>query len=66
MRLNRLMRKGFGGSVAEHTRKREDMPLMTTQRMLQCGVAAEQIDFTGFPLPQENVFGSHCDPLIMT
>jgi hypothetical protein len=30
MRLDRLMRRGFGGSVVEHTRKREDLPLLTT------------------------------------
>src|SRR4051794_1612729 len=30
MRLDRLMRKGFGSSVVEHTRKREDLPLLTT------------------------------------
>ena len=30
MRLDRLMSKGFGGSVVEHTRKREDLPLLTT------------------------------------
>jgi hypothetical protein len=30
MRLDRLMRKGFGGSVIEHTRAREDLPLLTT------------------------------------
>jgi hypothetical protein len=30
MRLDRLMRQGFGGSVVEHTRKREDLPLLTT------------------------------------
>jgi hypothetical protein len=30
MRLNRLMRQGFGSSVIEHTREREDLPLLTT------------------------------------
>jgi hypothetical protein len=30
MRLDRLMRQGFGSSVVEHTRTREDMPLLTT------------------------------------
>jgi hypothetical protein len=30
MRLDRLMRQGFGSSVVEHTRKREDLPLLTT------------------------------------
>ena len=30
MRLDRLMFKGFGSSVVEHTRKREDLPLLTT------------------------------------
>jgi hypothetical protein len=104
MRLDRLMNKGFGNSVVEHTRKREDLPLLTTffavalaadrlgrkdvfcvvidtdvnriwaakvpaearihylvptpltrQRLLQYGVPAERIHFTGFPLPQENV-----------
>jgi Domain of unknown function (DUF6938) len=104
MRLDRLMSKGFGSSVIEHTRKREDLPLLTTffaialaadrlgrkdvfcvvtdtdvnriwaakvpakghihylvptpltrQRLMQYGVPAERISFTGFPLPQENV-----------
>ena len=30
MRLDRLMRRGFGCSVIEHTRQREDLPLLTT------------------------------------
>jgi hypothetical protein len=30
MRLHRLMRQGFGSSVVEYTRKREDLPLLTT------------------------------------
>jgi len=30
MRLARLLRRGFGGSVVEYTRKREDLPLLTT------------------------------------
>ena len=30
MRLDRLMKKGFGGSVIRHTQKREDLPLLTT------------------------------------
>jgi hypothetical protein len=30
MRLDGLMGKGFGSSVVEHTRKREDLPLLTT------------------------------------
>jgi len=30
MRLDRLMSKGFGGSVVDHTRKREDLPFLTT------------------------------------
>ena len=30
MRLHRLMTKGFGASMVEHTRKREDLPLLTT------------------------------------
>jgi hypothetical protein len=30
MRLDRLMRQGFGGSVVEHTRKRDDLPFLTT------------------------------------
>lgn len=30
MRLHRLIRRGFAGSVAEYTRKREDLPLLTT------------------------------------
>ncbi len=30
MRLDRLMLNGFGGSVVEYTRKREDLPLLTT------------------------------------
>ena len=104
MRLDRLMLKGFGSSVVEHTREREDLPLLTTffaialaadhagrkdvfcvvtdtdvnriwaakepaksrinylaptplnrQRLMQYGVPAERIYFTGFPLPQENV-----------
>ena len=104
MRLDRLMFKGFGSGVVEHTRKREDLPLLTTffaialaaghagrkdvfcvvtdtdvnriwaarepaksrinylaptplnrQRLMQYGVPAERIYFTGFPLPQENV-----------
>ena len=104
MRLDRLMVKGFGSSVVEHTRKREDLPLLTTffaialaadylgrkdvfcvvtdtdvnriwaakvpakgrihylvptpltrQRLMQYGVPAERIHFTGFPLPEENV-----------
>jgi hypothetical protein len=29
-RLDRLMRRGFGSSVVEYTRKREDLPLLTT------------------------------------
>jgi hypothetical protein len=104
MRLDRLMRRGFGSSVIEHTRKRDDLPLLTTffaialaadhqgrkdafcvvtdtdinriwvakeprrcrinylaptpltrQRLMQYGIPAELIHFTGFPLPQENV-----------
>jgi hypothetical protein len=104
MRLDRLMRRGFGSSVVEHTRQREDLPLLTTffaialaadrqgrkdvfcvvtdtdvnriwaarvpaegrihclvptpltrQRLMQYGVPAERIHFTGFPLPPENV-----------
>jgi hypothetical protein len=104
MRLDRLLRRGFGSSVVNHTRNREDLPLLTTffaialaaddqgrkdvfcvvtdtdvnriwvakepaksrinylaptplsrQRLLQYGVQAERIYFTGFPLPQENV-----------
>jgi hypothetical protein len=30
MRLDRLMSRGFGRSVVEHTRRREDLPLLTT------------------------------------
>jgi hypothetical protein len=30
MRLDRLMGQGFGGSVVEYTRKREELPLLTT------------------------------------
>jgi hypothetical protein len=30
MRLDRLLNQGFGGSVVEYTRKREDLPLLTT------------------------------------
>jgi hypothetical protein len=30
MRLDRLLHRGFGRSVIEHTRKREDLPLLTT------------------------------------
>lgn len=30
MRLHRLIRRGFAGSVAEYTRKREELPLLTT------------------------------------
>lgn len=30
MRLDRLMHKGFGNSVVDYTRKREDLPLLTT------------------------------------
>jgi hypothetical protein len=30
MRLDRLMRQGFGKSVVEYTRKREELPLLTT------------------------------------
>jgi hypothetical protein len=30
MRLDRLMRQGFGSSVVEYTRKREDLPLLST------------------------------------
>jgi hypothetical protein len=30
MRLDRLMRLGFGSTLVEHTRKREDLPLLTT------------------------------------
>jgi len=104
IRLDRLMRQGFGSSVVEHTREREDLPLLTTffaialaadhtgrkdvycivtdtdvnriwaarepaksrinylaptplnrQRLMQYGVPAERIYFTGFPLPQEIV-----------
>ena len=104
MRLDRLIGRGFGRSVVEHTRKREDLPLLTTffalalaadyqgrkdvfcvvtdtdvnriwvakepaktrihylapiplnrQRLMQYGVPAERIYFTGFPLPKENV-----------
>jgi hypothetical protein len=104
MRLDRLMERGFGSSVVEHTRKREDLPLLTTffaialaadqlgrndvfcvvtdtdvnriwtakvpakgrihyltptpltgQRLMEYGVPAERIHFTGFPLPLENV-----------
>ena len=104
MRLDRLMTRGFGSSVIEYTRRREDLPLLTTffaialaadrqgrkdvfcvvtdtdvnriwaakvpakgrihylvptpltrQRLIQYGVPAERIYFTGFPLPQENV-----------
>jgi hypothetical protein len=110
MRLDRLMRKGFGSSVVEHTRKRDDLPLLTTffaialaadhqgrkevfcvvtdtdvnriwtakvpasarihylvptpltrQRLMQYGVPAERIYFTGFPLPQENVAAAASD-----
>ena len=101
MRLDRLMTRGFGSSVVEHTRTREDLPLLTTffaialaadrlgrkdvfcvvtdtdvnriwaakvpakgrihylaptpltrQRLMQYGVPAERIHFTGFPLPR--------------
>src|SRR3954470_668658 len=111
MRLDRLMRRGFGRSVVEHTRKREDLPLLTTffaialaadyqgrkdvfcvvtdtdvnriwaakepaksrinylaptplnrQRLMQFGVPAERIHFTGFPLPRENVATAGEDP----
>ncbi len=104
MRLDRLMSRGFGRSIVEHTRTREDLPLLTTffavalaadrlgrkdafcvvtdtdvnriwaakvpsegrinylvptpltrQRLMQYGVPAERIFFTGFPLPQANV-----------
>jgi hypothetical protein len=110
MRLDRLMEKEFGSSVVEHTRKREDLPLLTTffaialaadhqgrkdvfcvvtdtdvnriwvakspaksrihylvptpltrQRLLQYGIPAERIFFTGFPLPQENVASAALD-----
>jgi hypothetical protein len=110
MRLDRLMQRGFGSSVIEHTRKREDLPLITTffavalaadhqgrkdvfcvvtdtdvnriwtakvpgkggvnylvptplarQRLMQYGVPAERIYFTGFPLPQENVASAGVD-----
>ncbi len=30
MRLNRLILRGFGRSIVEHTRGREDLPLLTT------------------------------------
>src|SRR4051794_5185396 len=30
MRLDRLIGRGFGGSVVKHTSKREDLPLLTT------------------------------------
>src|SRR6187397_2441282 len=30
MRLQRLVRRGFGASVTEYTRKREDLPILTT------------------------------------
>lgn len=30
MRLHRLIRRGFAGSVAEYTRKKEELPLLTT------------------------------------
>lgn len=30
MRLDRLIRAGFGGGIIEHTRAREDLPLLTT------------------------------------
>jgi hypothetical protein len=30
MRLDRLLQQGFGGSVVEYSRKREDLPLLTT------------------------------------
>lgn len=30
MRLHRLIRRGFAGSVAEYTRKRDELPLVTT------------------------------------
>jgi hypothetical protein len=30
MRLDRLIGRGFGSSMVEHTRKREDLPLLTT------------------------------------
>jgi hypothetical protein len=30
MRLDRLMRRGFGTTLVEYTRKREDLPLLTT------------------------------------
>jgi hypothetical protein len=30
MRLDRLMRQGFGSSVVEYSRKREDLPVLTT------------------------------------
>jgi hypothetical protein len=104
MRLDRLLGRGFGSSVVEHTGRRQDLPFLTTffaialaadyqgrknvfcvvtdtdvnriwaarepakcrihylaptplnrQRLLQYGVPAEHIYFTGFPLPQENV-----------
>jgi hypothetical protein len=104
MRLDRLMTRGFGSSVVAHTRRRADLPLLTTffaialaadrlgrkdvfcvvtdtdvnriwaakvpaksrihylaptpltrQRLMQYGVPAERITFTGFPLPPENV-----------
>jgi hypothetical protein len=104
MRLDRLMSRGFGGNVVEYTRRRENLPLLTTffaialaadrmrrkdvfcvvtdtdvnriwaarvpakgrihylvptpltrQRLMQYGVPKERIQFTGFPLPLENV-----------
>ena len=30
MRLGRLLRNGFASSVVDHTRKRDDLPLLTT------------------------------------
>jgi hypothetical protein len=110
MRLDRMLRRGFGNSVVEYTRKRDDLPLLTTffaialaadyhgrtdvfcvvtdsdvnriwvaqeprkrrihylvpsplarLRLLQYGVPAERIFFTGFPLPEENVVAASED-----
>jgi hypothetical protein len=42
MRLDRLMSRGFGSSVIEHTRTREDLPLLTT--FFAIALAAERLD----------------------
>ena len=41
MRLDRLMGQGFGSSVVEHTRKRDDLPLLTT--FFAIALAADRI-----------------------